>query len=102
MGYLLEYHYDNRDERATLGLQNDIYAGLRWSLNDRQNSQALFGIIVDLDTDSIFGNIEASRRLGESWRLSLEARFFSNLDRDDILYGFRNDDYVEIQMARYF
>ena len=102
LGWLLEYHFDDRDEKSTLGLQNDLYAGVRWTLNDAQSTQALAGVIVDLDTNSVFANVEASRRFGESWRLSVEARFFSNLDQDDILYSFRNDDYVEIQIARYF
>ena len=71
LGMLLEYHYDERGDEATNGLQSDIYLGLRLTTNDIASTMALAGILYDTDTDSVFGNIEASRRLSEAWTLRL-------------------------------
>ncbi len=62
----------------------------------------LAGILYDTDTQAVFGNIEASRRLGESWSLELELRFTTNTDEEDNLYYFRADDYLGISLKRYF
>lgn len=102
LGVLLEYHFDDRDEKSTSPFENDIFAGLRWVLNDIQSTEVLAGVIVDADTQATFGNIEASRRLGQSWKVTLEARLFSDLDRQDTFFEIRNDDYIEIQIAKYF
>lgn len=75
---------------------------MRLSLNDVQTTEVLFGIIKDLDERPVSYNLEASRRLGESWRLSLEARFFTNLAPEDPQYPLRQDDYVQLELARYF
>ena len=75
---------------------------MAWTFNDMDSTELLAGVIVDLDNNAVFGNLEASRRFGESWKLTVEARLFSNLDKDDLLYSFRDDDYIEIQFARYF
>ena len=102
IGWLLEYHYDERDERSQSAFQNDVYAGLRYSGNNLASTQILLGAMYDLDNDSVFGNLEASQRLGESWLLSLEARFFTEVDRQDPLWPLRKDDYLELQLQRYF
>lgn len=102
LGVLLEYHFDDRDDEATTPFENDIFVGVRLVLNDVQSTELLAGVIVDSDTQATFGNIEASRRLGQSWKISLEARIFSNLDSNDVLFDFRNDDYIELQISKYF
>tara|TARA_R110002072_G_scaffold84388_23_gene191471 strand:- start:968 stop:2173 length:1206 start_codon:yes stop_codon:yes gene_type:complete len=102
LGLLLEYHYDERGDEATNGLQSDIYVGARLTANDLPGTMVLAGVIYDTDTQTIFGNIEASRRLGENWVLSLELRFTTNTDEKDNLYFFRSDDYLGIEFTRYF
>ncbi len=102
LGLLMEYHYDDRDEAATTPFENDIFVGVRWMLNDVQSSELLAGAIVDADSQASFVSIEASRRLGQSWKMSLEARLLSGQDKQDRLYGLRNDDYIELQIAKYF
>ena len=46
--------------------------------------------------------MEGSRRLGQSWLLSLESRFFSGTEPGSALSTLRNDDYIEITLAKYF
>lgn len=102
LGLLLEYHFDDRDELSTTGFQNDLFAGLRWVLNDVAGTEILAGSTFDLDDDTVFSTIEASKRLGNAWKLGLEVRLFTNVDRDNLFYVVRQDDYVEIQLTRYF
>jgi len=102
LGLLFEYHFDDRDELATSGLQNDVFAGLRWVLNDVQSTEVLAGAVVDADSQATFASIEASRRIGNSWKVTLEARAFTNLDSSEPLFMVRDDDYFELQIARYF
>lgn len=102
LGLLLEYHFDDRDESSTSGLQNDVFAGVRWVLNDVQSTEVLAGAIVDADSQATFGSIEASRRVGDAWKVSLEGRVFTNMDRSEPLFDLRDDDYIELQIARYF
>lgn len=103
LGWLLEYHYDQRDENALSNLQNDLYAGVRLTGNDIASSRLLAGVLFDFDSHSTIGSVEAVRRLGESWTISLEARLFSNIeDKKDPLYPLKKDDYIELELSRFF
>ena len=102
LGWLLENQYDERGDEAPNGLASDIYMGLRLTANDVASTMALAGIIYDTDTEAVFGNIEASRRLNEDWSLDLELRFTTNTDDDQNLYFVESDDYLGIALRRYF
>jgi hypothetical protein len=45
-------------------------------LNDAQSSEVLAGFVVDTDNHSRGFRVEASRRIGESWKLRPEALLF--------------------------
>jgi hypothetical protein len=62
----------------------------------------LAGFVVDTDNQSRTFRVEASRRIGESWKLELELQTFANIDDDDPLAAFANDDYLLAEMAYYF
>ena len=102
IGLLMEYHFDDRDNNSTTGFENDLFTGLRWVLNDVQSTEMLVGAVVDVDTQATFASLEANRRLGNSWKLSLEARFFTNANPSDPLFFLRDDDYLELQASYYF
>ncbi len=102
VGLLAEYHYDERGDEATNGLASDIYLGLRLTANDLPSTMVLAGILYDTDTQSVFGNIEASRRLSESWTLGMELRFTDNADERENLYIIKADDYLGLELTRYF
>lgn len=89
---LLEYHYDERSDEASSGLQSDVYAGLQFTANDLPSTTVLAGILYDTDTQAVFGDIETSRRLSESWSVELELRVTNNTDEEDNFYYFRADN----------
>ena len=102
LGVLAEYLYDERGDTATTPFQDDIFAGLRLAFNDAQSSELLLGAIQDRRNHARFFNIEASRRLGNLWKLSLQARAFARIPANDLLFGVRQDDYLQVELARYF
>ena len=103
VGLLLEYQYDGRNDAEPITINdNDVFVGTRLALNDTQDTTLLAGVAFDVDTNETFINIEAERRFGDDWVLELRARAFSGADPSDITYSFVNDDYVQLQIARFF
>ncbi len=102
MGILLEYSYDDRSKEEDGVFNNDLFAGLRFAFNDVQSSEVLAGFIVDTENQSKTLRIEASRRLGDSWKLSGEMQVFTDIDSADPLQAYEKDDYLLVELARYF
>ena len=103
IGVLLEYLYDNRDELALTGLQNDIFLGTRIAFNDVQSTEILIGGISDLEKSSKIISLEASRRLGQSLKMEVEGRLFNNIDnREFVLANFQKDSFFRISFLKYF
>lgn len=102
LGVLSEYHYDDRDELSTSIFQDDIAIGARLAFNDVQSSEALIGLVWDKDNGGKFFNIEASRRIGDSWLLELQGRFFFNQKRSDPAFTVSRDDYTELFLSYNF
>ncbi len=102
LGIVIEYLYDDRDELATSPFQNDITTAFRLALNDSQSTEVLIGIISDLDDSVMASFIEASRRLGDSFKLTLEIRTFSNTIADRPLHNFRQDNFIQADIAWYY
>ena len=102
LGIVIEYLYDDRDELATSPFQNDLTTAFRIALNDAQSSEMLIGIITDLDDNDVSSFIEASRRIGDSFKIELEVRSFNNTNPNRPLYSLRQDDFVQAELAWYF
>ena len=103
LGLILEYQYDARAETEPLTLaDNDVFVGARLALNDVQDSTALLGLAYDLDTGATFVNFEADRRFGQNYVAELRIRLFSDGSRQDPLFAISNDDYLQLQLSRYF
>lgn len=102
LGLLAEYLWDDRDERAPTPFQDDLFLGARLAFNDAQSTDLLAGVIGDRDLDTRFYNLEASRRIGDHWKLSLELRALSGVPPADPFYSLRRDDYLQIELSRYF
>ncbi len=102
VGWLVEYHFDERGEDATSPFQNDLFAALRIAVNDTQSSEILAGVFADLDYGGYSLRLEASRRIGDDWKLSLEYQGFNNIDPDDMLYAQRQDDYLQAELSWFF
>jgi len=101
LGILAEYAWDERGELFA-AFQNDLFGGIRLALNDAQSTELLAGASYDTDNGSIFWNVEGSRRIGDSWKLYLEARIFSGAKPPDRLILFEQESYVGINLSRFF
>jgi len=103
VGLLLEYQYDGRNELEPFTTADkDIFVGTRLALNDTQDTSLLAGIAYDTESGETFFNIEAERRIGDSVAFELRARVFSGAGPQDLTFAVVRDDYVQIQLAKYF
>ena len=102
LGIIAEWSYDDRGDRASSPLENDMMFGLRLAVNDMASSEALLGMIQDLDSGARLVSLESSRRFGNRWRASLEVRAFLSQPSDDPLYGLKDDDLMRGELAYYF
>ncbi|KZY36628.1 hypothetical protein A3729_17095 [Oleiphilus sp. HI0043] len=104
LGWVLEYMFDDRKERATHAFERDIFAGWRYAFNDEDSSEILTGFIVDPRTEEIMFSFEANKRLASDLKLNIEARVFHGAESDNQLktYGLRDEDYLELELVKYF
>lgn len=109
LGLIVEYLKDSRDQNDPLGnfeattpFENDLFVGARFALNDEDDLQILGGAIFDLDSRSKFVNIEASRRFGNNFLLTLESRAYFDLDPNEFLAAFRNESYTQAELTYSF
>lgn len=102
LGTLAEYSHDNRslDQRGVF--DRDLFIGSRLAFNDIQSSEMLTGFVVDTKKQSRTFRIEGNRRFGDSWKGAIEVQAFSNIDNTDVLASFSRDDYLLLELARYF
>ena len=114
IGIITEYLYDSRGDSInpavifasqpffTSPFQNDLVLGARVTLNDAASSELLASVIVDMEGGGQSFNVEASRRFGDSWKLSLEGRGVMNIPAGNVLSSFEDEDRVRVELARYF
>ena len=101
-GLLAEYVHDSRPEENGPPYDNDLMFGLRLNLNDLAGTEALFGVLLDLEGAGRILSMEAGRRLGESVRIGLEGVIFSGIGPQDPLYSLRQDDHLLFTLTCYF
>jgi hypothetical protein len=115
LGLIVEYLYDERDDEAFNTLfEHDLAFGTRWQVNDVADTQALFGVIWDVETNEYVLKLEASRRVGDTWTLLVEGRVFggadepdpddplNSLDPDNKMGPLMRDDYLQLEFTRFF
>ena len=114
LGLISEYLFDGRDDEfktstvqlntpfSTAVFENDVVLGTRLTFNDAQSTEILASLTVDAGGDGIFYNVEASTRLGDSWKLSMEFRGVNNVEEGTVESSFDDDDRVRMQLTRYF
>ena len=76
--------------------------GARLALNDFAGSEVLVLASRDRRTRSGALVLEASRRIGNSWRVAAEARYFEAGDGTDALALFDREDYWQLSLTRFF
>ena len=103
LGLLAEYNWDERGEAALTPLQDDLFVGARFAFNDVQATEILAGAAIDRVTASTFVNVEASRRMSESWTLDVQLRAFQGVPPGDrFLFGIKNDHYLQLKWSWHF
>jgi hypothetical protein len=103
IGVLAEYLYDERSEGLAVLADDEVFAGGRVSLNDVSGTQVLGGMIARrADFASRLYGIEASRRLGDDWRLALESRLFSRIPESEGTSFIADQDFVMMTLERFF
>ena len=102
LGLLAEYHRDSRGETDGVAFQNDLFVGARLALNDEDSSELLAGAFVDLDNSTKSLRIEGSRRIGNGMKINLEAQVFTDVDASDPLQSVAQDDFVKIELQKFF
>ena len=103
IGVLVEYLYDGRNDlSAPTASDNDVFIGTRLALNDSDDTSVLAGVALDLDTQELFLNIEAERRIGDSLSLELQLRSFMNAKLNDALFAVKQDDYLQLRLNWYY
>ena len=102
IGSLAEYSYDSRDEGQRGVFDRELFIGARFAFNDVQSSDLLAGFVVDTNNGSQTFRLEGNRRIGDSWKGTIEMQLFSNIDASDPLVALAEDDYLLFELARYF
>ncbi len=102
LGVLMEYGWDERGSSNNSINQNDLFIGARLALNDAPSSELLAGIGYDLDHHSRMFILEASRRLGDNWKINLDARFFYSSEPTQPSYNLRQDDHLQLSLEYFF
>ena len=102
LGIIAEYLYDERDDQATQPFQNDVLLGFRLAMNDEPSTEALLGVLTDLDGGGRLVSLEASRRIGADFRLAAEAVLWRDTASDALLNGYRGEDYLQLELGYFF
>ena len=102
LGVLGEYLYDDRDNFQIVPFQDDVFVGARLAVNDVQDTQVLAGAIKDLDVSTLLTFVEASRRVGDRWRIEFEFRGFHRVNPRDVLVFLQQDSYFQLDIIRFF
>ena len=102
LGIIAEYIYDDRQDDAPTPFENDLALGARFTLNDVQSTELLAGIVLSLDNDARFYSLEASRRLGDDFKLSLEARLNAHIPENDPAFSLATEDFWQLELAWFF
>jgi hypothetical protein len=102
LGLLAEYGFDDRSNGAGNPLGDYAVWGGRWVWNDEDSTEMLVGLVVDDEFTLRAANLEASRRLNDEFKLSLDARLFTHIEPDETLYAISRDDHVQIELNYFF
>jgi len=102
LGIVAEYLFDGRDENTQSFTQNDVLLALRFALNDAASTDVLAGVITDLDGNGNSISVEASRRIGSSFKASITYTGFSVDDPNSPEVAFDREDNTRFELGYFF
>ena len=101
LGLISEYHFDDRGDNGNI-LENDLMIGARLAFNDVDSTEMLVGAVLDLDEDTRWISMEASKRFGDNWKGDLEVRLFADTPESSGLEFLNNDDFIQVEFSYFF
>jgi hypothetical protein len=98
---------EDKDERRALHpFQRDVLIGYRHAFNDANGSELMLGILADLETVEVLGNLNYKQRLSDTWSLEVGLRFVhAPSDGDPFpegLEALHEARYAQLFLKRYF
>lgn len=99
LGLIAEYAYDERGDTALSPFDNDVVLGGRLAMNDIQDSSVLFTAAVDTDTHEGILRLEGERRIGDSFKASVEGLAFVNSEPDN---PFEKDSSIRLRLSAFW
>ncbi|MEM1276366.1 MAG: hypothetical protein AAGH74_07560 [Pseudomonadota bacterium] len=102
IGLIGEYAYDDRGDDALSIFQNDAIAGARLTLNDPQDTALLLTSSVDVEDGAVSLRLEAERRIGDDFKIEIEAVGFVNQDKSSFAGSFADDSFVRAKLRWFF
>jgi len=116
LGVIAEYLFDERGAEGPAVGQDDIALGLRYAFNDAANTTALLVALIDRASHEYLTTFEASSRLGERLKLTVEASVINNTrniprgflgllevqaDPNADLAFFQDEDFIKFELIWY-
>lgn len=103
IGIISEYLLDDRALLvASDDDDDDISLGIRLALNDVDSTELVAAAVQDVDDHSRYFYLEASRRIGNAFKLSVEARGVDHVANDNPLRIYKNENYLQLELGYYF
>lgn len=105
LGLLFEYLHDGRSGigAPATAFEDDLFFGARFAANDVQDFQLLAGAIIDAGDGTAAVFVEASRRLGQAFRIEIEGRFFLGANAPgNAFFPVRNDSFLTVKLGYFF
>ena len=94
IGVIAEYYYydtleDNKlnDLDLSQSFQNDLFVGLRYSLNDESDTSAVGGVIFDTQYDEQSYYVEYESRFNDMFKVSIDYRYIEPSTSHNTVYA---------------
>lgn len=101
IGFISEYLYDERGKTRT-SFDNDLFWGLRYTLNDIGSTEVLVGGFFDLDNASHVPRFKLQQRINNDWKYEFILQGYHNIDGDDLFfYDIKDDDFMRFNLRYY-
>ena len=94
IGLIAEYYYYDTFEKNRLSdldlsqsFQNDLFLGLRYSLNDVADSSAVGGVIIDTQYDEQSYYVELETRVNDTFKVKVDYRYIEPSKSTNTVYA---------------
>lgn len=98
-GLIGEFTYDSRGRKSHHGFQRDVFAGLRLTMNDVEDTSYFATIGRDLDFNSMSASVTAERRLSDGLVLKAALSVPTGLAKDTHNSALEKAEYAEVRLS---